>query len=198
MTLDATAPNGCRQPVYNRAAMRPWIIYSQPRRALSGHRARTAAVAVAAALTLSGCGTVALGARQPYGIDSEPPGATALLSDGSRCTTPCELRLRRKVSLRVMLYKDCHEPAELEIGTRLSNPGKRFTAFNMVMIGGFFMAAVDKLSGALMELTPPVRSGATLTPQAEGRCEPLRLRHPPPPDPEPREARHCCGPRHRI
>ncbi len=155
-------------------------------------------VAVLALSGLSGCATLRFGAKQSYTISSEPTGATALLSNGQRCSTPCELRLRRKVPLRVRLYKDCHEPAELEISSNISASGKRITAFNMVMLGGFFMAAVDKFSGALMELTPPDGHTATLEPQAKGACRPLELRHPPPPEREPRKALHCCGPRHRI
>ncbi len=168
----------------------------RPQRPSGGHR-RMAMAAVVAVLTLSGCGTLALGTRQDYVITSAPAGATALLSNGKRCTTPCQLRLKRKQALHVRLYKDCHEPVELEIGTQLSPRGKSFTAFNMVMIGGFIMAGIDKISGALMELTPHERSEAILIPQAGGRCEPLQLRRPQAPQ-ELREPRHCCGPRHRI
>ena len=191
-----SAAGGIRS-LYNSATMRPAQPTSDPPRRLSGGRCGRAMAAVTSVLMLSSCGTLALGTYHDYVITSEPAAATALFSNSKRCITPCQLRLARKKPLNVRLYKDCYEVAELELRPQLSAHGKKFAAFNMVMIGGFVMAGIDKLSGALMELTPQGYSEVRLRPQADGRCEPLQLHRPLVPR-EPREARHCCGPRHRI
>ena len=50
---------------------------------------------VLAMLVTAGCATITRGSTEIYVIETTPPGATATLSNGLTCTTPCSLEVRR-------------------------------------------------------------------------------------------------------
>ena len=51
-------------------------------------------------------------ALETYSIQSVPKGATATLSNGTTCQTPCELQLSPSQSLSVRVEKKGHKPFE--------------------------------------------------------------------------------------
>lgn len=64
-----------------------------------------AAAAIVAAILLSGCATLAP-STETFRIDSDPPGATATLSTGQICSTPCTLTLPRADGFFVTVEKE--------------------------------------------------------------------------------------------
>jgi hypothetical protein len=56
---------------------------------------RAAAFSFLALLAATGCSTPPASLVETVELDTAPAGATAQLTDGSRCTTPCRVTLRR-------------------------------------------------------------------------------------------------------
>ena len=67
-------------------------------------------VTAALAVNLGGCATVLNGTNTSYVADTRPGGAEVKFSNGTSCTTPCKLELRRKDDLRADLTLAGHKP----------------------------------------------------------------------------------------
>lgn len=112
--------------------------------------------------SLSACATITRGTRQNYVIETDPPGAAIALSTGQSCTSPCNLRLRRKYDFTVTATMDGYEPATAEVVSRMRAGGGAALAGNVVA-GGIIGGVVDATNGSLNDLRPnPLR--ITMTP----------------------------------
>src|ERR1700739_892261 len=99
-------------------------------------------------LLYSGCATMIRGTREDLQISSSPEGATAQLSDGEACTTPCVVNLKRETSLAITLSKDGCDSQTISVFPTLAGGG--------VLLGGI----IDYGDGAVYALQPnPVMAG---------------------------------------
>lgn len=110
---------------------------------------RKTALAAAVSLALSGCATVINGTSQDVQIASEPSGATAKLTNGTTCTTPCEVNLKRRHDLRVDLTKDGYKPVYVLVQSRTGG-----AAAGNILLGGLIGGVVDGANGATNHLEP--------------------------------------------
>ena len=129
------------------------------------------ATAVAVALCLPACATVTRGTKQKFVIETTPTGADVALSTGQKCTSPCNLKLKRKDAFTAKFSKEGYQPAEAHIESSMRGGGGAALAGN-VLIGGIFGAVVDASSGSMNDLQPnPLRvtlvpiSTATIAPE---------------------------------
>jgi hypothetical protein len=90
----------------------------------------------------SGCATMIRGTDEPLSITSEPSGALAEVSDGQKCTTPCQVKLKRNQSVMIKYTKEGYEPESLSVFPTLAGAG--------VILGG----VIDYGTGAVYSLTP--------------------------------------------
>ncbi len=102
---------------------------------------------------LGACATITRGTHESYVIQSEPPGATASLSTGVQCVTPCALQLKRKNGFTVDIAKDGYEPVHATITSGISGGGGAAMAGNLVL-GGLIGAVVDGTNGSMNDLKP--------------------------------------------
>ncbi len=148
------------------------------------------ALVVQALVVLAGCATITRGTTDVLVIETEPPGAEAVLSNGLRCTTPCSLTVKRNASLVVDIVKEGYEPVRATVTPRISGGGAAGMAGN-VIVGGLIGAAIDAGSGAMYDLVPnPLR--VRLVPieeRPEGGRAPLTDRTAPGPAAGDRETR---------
>jgi hypothetical protein len=111
----------------------------------------------AAALALSGCATVVLGAHETFEIVSSPAGAHVQLSSGETCVTPCRLELPRAVGFKARLSAPGYATQVLPVVSRLGAGGAVGFLGNAA-IGGVMGAGEDLESGAMRSLSPnPLR-----------------------------------------
>lgn len=117
---------------------------------------RLAAIVVLAG-ALPACATITRGTDETYVIESEPPGATAALSTGISCTTPCSLRVKRRQGFTVDITREGYEPVKATVTSGVSGGGGAAMAGN-VILGGIIGAVVDGTNGSMNELRPnPLR-----------------------------------------
>lgn len=90
----------------------------------------------------SGCATMIRGTEEPLSLTSEPSGALAQVSDGQKCTTPCQIILKRNQSVMVKFSKEGYESESLSAFPTLAGAG--------VILGGL----IDYGTGAVYSLTP--------------------------------------------
>lgn len=135
---------------------------------------RLVTVALSAAM-LPACATITRGTDQSFVIESDPPGATAELSTGVSCKTPCALRLKRRTAFTVDITRPGYEPVRATVTSGVSGGGGAAMAGN-VILGGIIGAVVDGTNGSMNELRPnPLRvnmvrlnSAATLPTDSNG------------------------------
>ncbi len=107
----------------------------------------------AAALLSTGCATVTRGTSQDWSVTTEPAGATATLSNGEQCKTPCTLKLRRKFPFSVELCKPGFETVNTQVTSSIKGAGAAGMAGN-VLVGGLIGVGVDAGTGANKDLLP--------------------------------------------
>lgn len=95
-----------------------------------------------ATILLSGCATMIRGTSEQLQITSTPNGAHATLSNGQRCTTPCNMKLKRNQSVVITYSKPGCKSTQLSVYPTLAGAG--------VILGGI----VDYGDGAVYNLTP--------------------------------------------
>jgi hypothetical protein len=102
---------------------------------------------------LGACATITRGTHEAYVIESEPPGATAKLSTGIQCVTPCALNIKRKNGFTVDMTKDGYETVHATVTSGVSGGGAAGMAGNLIL-GGIIGAVVDGTNGSMNELRP--------------------------------------------
>lgn len=108
-----------------------------------------AVVAASMALALSGCATVMNGTKVDYTSETKPGGALVKFTDGSSCTTPCELEFKRKNDQRADITLAGYKPTYVLIQSKLGG-----SAFGNILLGGGVGAIVDGSNGASNRLYP--------------------------------------------
>lgn len=112
---------------------------------------------LAASLTLSACATITRGTTEKFKIETMPTAAAVSLSTGQTCTSPCELKLKRKDGFVVTASKEGYETATAKVESKVKGGGVAGAAGN-ALFGGIIGAAVDGSNGSMRDLTPnPLR-----------------------------------------
>lgn len=110
---------------------------------------RKSTLASVLALTLTGCATVINGTSQDVQIASNPQGAEVKLTNGTTCTTPCEVSLKRRHDLRVDLTKEGYKPTYVLVQSRTGG-----AAAGNILLGGLIGGVVDGSNGSTNHLYP--------------------------------------------
>ncbi len=125
--------------------------------------------ALAAVSTLSACATVTRGTRESFKVVSVPPGADAKLSTGETCTTPCDLKLKRKADFTVNVSKAGYSSQTVHVHGVMRGGGGAAMAGNLIA-GGLIGGIVDGSNGSGLDLTPnPVN--VTLKPTSDAATQ---------------------------
>ena len=100
--------------------------------------------------TLAACGMITHGTSQNIACTTSPAGARVRATDGTECTTPCALTLKRKKDDLLTIEKEGYETVNLPVRSVVSGA----TAGNILMPGGLICWAIDHISGAEGRLVP--------------------------------------------
>jgi hypothetical protein len=110
-------------------------------------------LAIASALTFSGCATITRGTTQSLVIESDPPGADVELSNGLRGRTPASFIVKRRENLVVKIKKEGYETVEANVTSSVRDGGGTAMAGN-ILFGGLIGAAIDGGNGSNKALSP--------------------------------------------
>ena len=102
---------------------------------------------------VSGCASITRGTSEAYAIESEPVGATANLSNGLSCQTPCSLKVKRRSDFTVTFEKEGYEDITATVTSSVDGGGAAGMAGN-VLLGGIIGAGVDAGTGAMHSHKP--------------------------------------------
>lgn len=108
---------------------------------------------VVALLTVSllpACGMMLHGTWQNILCTTTPSGAKITSADGSTCTTPCSVNLKRKKNDTIVIEREGYEQVTLSIRSGVS---KSFTA-QILLPGGLAYWGIDLAFGGGYELRP--------------------------------------------
>ncbi|MDH4071559.1 MAG: PEGA domain-containing protein [Gammaproteobacteria bacterium] len=117
------------------------------------------------ALVMTGCASITRGTKEAFVIETTPPGATATLSDGMTCQTPCSVKVKRRGDFVVTLEKAGYETIESTVTSSVDGAGAAGMAGN-VLVGGIIGAGIDAGTGAMHSHKPNPLS-VTLVPAGE-------------------------------
>ncbi len=112
-----------------------------------------AVAALAVALSLSACATVTRGTKQQFYIMSEPDGAAVTMTNGQTCTTPCQMKLKRKTEFELTVSKDGYKSITVPIESSVRGGGAVGVAGN-VIVGGGIGIVIDATNGSMNDLRP--------------------------------------------
>ncbi len=104
-------------------------------------------------LQVGGCATITRGTTENLVIQTEPANATATLSSGHICKTPCTIELKHKNDVHVILEKAGYERVDTDVKSEIAGAGAAAMAGN-VILGGIIGGGVDMITGATKRLTP--------------------------------------------
>jgi len=139
-----------------------WLLDGSSRTALSRHRMRlVSGVKIALILlrlsllillpsALAGCGTLIHGTSQDVVCVSNPAGALVRTADGTTCTTPCTVKLKRTKDNSLTMEREGYEPVILPVHSSLS----KTSAGEVLLPGGLICWGIDLASGAAFHLRP--------------------------------------------
>jgi len=105
---------------------------------------------VFALLLLAGCGAISHGTSQNISCATVPAGAVVKSGDGSTCSTPCTVSLKRKKDDVLTIEKEGYETVTLPVRSALS----KASAGNVLLPGGLIFWGVDVVSGGGYHLVP--------------------------------------------
>ena len=103
--------------------------------------------------SVSGCATMTRGTTEAFAIETDPPGASARLSTGLACMTPCSVTVKRRGDFTVWLEKDGYETVTATVTSSIDSGGGAGMAGN-VILGGIIGAGVDAGTGAMHSHKP--------------------------------------------
>src|SRR5690606_34631225 len=83
-------------------------------------------------LLTTGCASITRGTKDVFSIQTDPPGATASMSNGLTCVTPCTLELPRKHGFTVTLTLDGYKSLSTSIVPRQAGAGSAGMAGNVI------------------------------------------------------------------
>jgi len=136
--------------------------------------------ALVAVSTLSACATVTRGTHDTFRVVSVPPAADVKLTSGETCTTPCELKLKRKAVFDVTVSKSGYVSQSVHVRGVVKGGGGAAMAGNLIA-GGLIGGIVDGSNGAGLDLKPnpvsvtlqPVDGSAPAAPAAPSVTAPV-------------------------
>lgn len=102
---------------------------------------------------LAGCATITRGTSESFVIETDPVGATAHLTNGLACVTPCSLKVKRRGDFVVTIKKDGYETVNATVTSSIDGAGAAGMAGNVVL-GGVIGAGVDAGTGAMHSHKP--------------------------------------------
>ncbi len=105
------------------------------------------------ALSLSACATVTRGTRQHFYAMSEPPGATVTMTNGTQCTTPCDIKLKRKNEFQATFALAGYKSKTVAISSDVHGGGRTAVAGNLIA-GGLIGGILDATNGSMNDLRP--------------------------------------------
>jgi len=106
-----------------------------------------------ALLLTTGCASITRGTTEAYVIETDPPGAKAVLSNGLTCTTPCSLKVKRRSEFTVVLSRAGYETVNANVTSSVDGAGAAGMAGN-VLLGGIIGAGIDAGTGAMHSHKP--------------------------------------------
>jgi hypothetical protein len=132
--------------------------------------ARILVLAAAAGSTVA-CATVVRGTNQDFVVESTPPGARVVTSNGFECdATPCTFRMPRRPGFDVTVSLEGYATRTLTVDSAISGGGGGAMAGNL-LLGGVVGAGVDVASGAMNDLKPNPLHVILLTPAEQARAD---------------------------
>lgn len=132
-------------------------------------------VAMGFALIAGGCASIARGTSEQVAFDTAPSGAEvrvvipslagqqdqqglAIAPATMACVTPCVLQVRRVDKMAVTITKPGFENESFALNPEASGAGVGTAVLGNALLGGLVGAAVDGVSGAMLDHCPnPVR-----------------------------------------
>ena len=111
---------------------------------------------------LAGCGVIMHGTSQNILCETTPAGALVRSADGSTCSAPCTVSLKRKKDDVLIIEREGYETVALPIHSVLSAS----SAANILLPGGLVCWAFDVISGGGYRLVPE-HVGVALKPLEE-------------------------------
>jgi len=96
-----------------------------------------------------GCATIVHGTTQNIPCTTTPAGATVRTTDGFKCTTPCNVTLKRKQDHTLTFEKEGCEPTTVAVRSVLSG-----AVAGNILAGGLIGWGVDAASGGQYRLVP--------------------------------------------
>jgi hypothetical protein len=97
-----------------------------------------------------GCGATSHGTSQNISCATIPAGALVRSADGSTCSTPCTVSLKRKKDDVLTIEKEGYETVTLPVRSALS----KASAGNILLPGGLICWSFDVVSGGGYHLVP--------------------------------------------
>ena len=110
---------------------------------------------------LYGCATIVNHTQQQVFLQSDPPGATAIIDNVTRVQTPATIKLKRGKDHLVAFEKEHYEQASVVIDHEMSG-----WIWGNLAFGGLIGLAVDFTTGGAYKLEPDTVS-VTLKPKKE-------------------------------
>jgi hypothetical protein len=139
--------------------MRRSIVVALPRIAAFRRAALSAALGAFVA-SVSGCATLHNGTHESVRLNSDPPGAEAVIDGTEHVTTPAQVELERGKDHSIAFHKGGFEDADTSITS-----GESGWVWGNILIGGIPGIIADEIDGAAKKLsTEDVET--TLTPIA--------------------------------
>lgn len=118
-------------------------------------RTAAALLAALAALAAAGCATITRGTLEALVIETDPAGATANLSNGTQCTTPCTVLVKRRGEIVVTIEKAGYDSVQATVISNVEGAGATGMAANYFLGPvGIVGAVVDSRGGAAHSRQP--------------------------------------------
>ncbi len=99
---------------------------------------------------LTGCGVLTHGISQTILCTTTPAGASVKMADGTTCTTPCSVTLKRKKDDTMTIERDGYETMTLPVHSVLS----KSSAGDILLPAGLVCWGIDVASGGAYQLVP--------------------------------------------
>ncbi len=115
-------------------------------------------VPAVASILLYGCATIMNRTKQTVFLQSDPPGATAIIDSATRVQTPASVKLKRGKDHTITFEKLGYETANVLIDHEMSG-----WVWGNILIGGLIGLVIDFGSGGAYKLDPDTVS-VTLKP----------------------------------
>ena len=105
------------------------------------------------AICLPSCATVVRGTRQKLVVESNPPGASVRLHNGTVGTTPTTFWVKRRENTVLTVTKPGYKMAIINIRSQYAPMGVANSAGNIIL-GGVVGVVIDAVSGSLKSIEP--------------------------------------------